>query len=53
MKLPQFFGKWITENEHNLDFATASGYLPVTEDAFSTHSSLTWELLKMRNSDAL
>ncbi len=30
------FGKWITENEHNLDFATASGYLPVTEDAFST-----------------
>ncbi len=30
------FGKWITEDEHNLDFVIASGYLPVTENTFST-----------------
>lgn len=30
------FGKWITEQKHNLDFVTASGYLPVTQNAFST-----------------
>lgn len=30
------FGKWITEKDHNLDFAIRSGYLPVTENAFST-----------------
>ena len=29
------FGKWITQKEHNLDFVIASGYLPVTENAFS------------------
>lgn len=30
------FGKWITEQKHNLDFVTVSGYLPVTQNAFST-----------------
>lgn len=29
------FAKWITQETHNLDFAVASGYLPVTENAFS------------------
>lgn len=28
------FAKWIAEEEHNLDFVTASGYLPVTKSAF-------------------
>lgn len=30
------FGRWITEEKHNLDFVVDSGYLPVTENAFST-----------------
>ena len=30
------FGKWITEEKHNLDFVVSSGYLPVTENAFSS-----------------
>ena len=27
------FAKWLTEKEHNLDFVTAAGYLPVTDEA--------------------
>lgn len=30
------FAAWITEKEHNLDFVTRSGYLPVTDAAFET-----------------
>ncbi|MBQ2798985.1 MAG: carbohydrate ABC transporter substrate-binding protein [Ruminiclostridium sp.] len=29
------FAKWLTEKEHNLDFVTAAGYLPVTDEAFT------------------
>lgn len=28
------FAKWITDEEHNLDFVTKAGYLPVKDDAF-------------------
>lgn len=28
------FAKWLTEAEHNLEFVTSAGYLPVTTDAF-------------------
>lgn len=28
------FAKWITEGQHNLDFVTKAGYLPVTNEAF-------------------
>lgn len=28
------FAKWLTEKEHNLDFVTYAGYLPVTTEAF-------------------
>lgn len=28
------FAKWITEKQHNLDFVTKAGYLPVTDSAF-------------------
>lgn len=28
------FAKWLTEKEHNLDFVTNAGYLPVTTGAF-------------------
>ncbi|MBR3786750.1 MAG: extracellular solute-binding protein [Firmicutes bacterium] len=28
------FAKWLTEKEHNLDFVTAAGYLPVTNEGF-------------------
>ena len=34
-KAAVIFAKWITQETHNLDFAAASGYLPVTENAFS------------------
>lgn len=30
------FAKWLTEEEHNLNFVTESGYLPVTETALTT-----------------
>lgn len=30
------FAKWLTQKEHNLDFVTRAGYLPVTEDALDT-----------------
>jgi len=30
------FAKWLTDREHNLEFVTNSGYLPVTEEAFET-----------------
>ena len=30
------FAKWLTEKEHNLDFVTNAGYLPVTAEAFNT-----------------
>jgi len=30
------FAKWITENEHNLDFVTQAGYLPITKEAMDT-----------------
>lgn len=30
-----FFAKWLAETQHNLDFVTQSGYLPVTDEAFS------------------
>lgn len=30
------FAKWLTDKEHNLDFVTDAGYLPVTEDGFDT-----------------
>jgi len=30
------FAKWLTEKENNLSFVTSTGYLPVTDDAFST-----------------
>ena len=30
------FAKWLTDTEHNLDFVTHAGYLPVTDDAFET-----------------
>lgn len=29
------FAQWLTQREHNLDFVTKSGYLPVTNEAFS------------------
>ncbi len=29
------FAKWLTEKQNNLDFATKSGYLPVTKDGLS------------------
>ncbi len=29
------FAKWITEKENNLNFVTSTGYLPVTDDAFT------------------
>ena len=35
------FAKWITQNDHNQDFAVASGYLPVTEDTLSALHSDT------------
>ena len=28
------FAQWLTEKEHNLDFVTSAGYLPVTTEAF-------------------
>lgn len=28
------FAKWLTEKEHNIDFVTKAGYLPVTDQAF-------------------
>ena len=28
------FAKWIAEKQHNLDFVTEAGYLPVTDEAF-------------------
>lgn len=28
------FAKWISEKQHNLDFVTKAGYLPVTDEAF-------------------
>lgn len=30
------FAKWLTEKEHNLEFVTNAGYLPVTTEAFDT-----------------
>lgn len=30
------FAKWLTEKENNLSFVTSTGYLPVTDEAFST-----------------
>ena len=30
------FAKWLTEKEHNLDFVTNAGYLPVTAEAFDS-----------------
>lgn len=30
------FAKWLVEKEHNLDFVTNSGYLPVTDAALNT-----------------
>ena len=30
------FAKWLTEKEHNLDFVTSAGYLPVKTDAFDS-----------------
>lgn len=30
------FAKWLTEKEHNLNFVTQAGYLPVTTAAFDT-----------------
>ena len=30
------FAKWLTAKEQNLSFVTQAGYLPVTDDAFST-----------------
>ena len=30
------FAKWLTEQEHNLDFVTQAGYLPVTDSALNT-----------------
>ena len=30
------FAKWLTEKEHNLDFVTRAGYLPVTDDGLET-----------------
>ncbi len=29
------FAKWLTEKENNLSFVTSTGYLPVTDDAFT------------------
>lgn len=29
------FAKWLTEKENNLRFVTSTGYLPVTDDAFT------------------
>lgn len=34
------FAKWITEKEHNLDFVTKTGYLPVQKEAFDTLFSI-------------
>ena len=28
------FAKWLTQKEHNLEFTTQAGYLPVTDEAF-------------------
>lgn len=30
------FAKWLTDKEHNLEFVTNAGYLPVTYEAFDT-----------------
>lgn len=30
------FAKWLTETENNLDFVTQTGYLPVTDEAFTS-----------------
>lgn len=30
------FAKWITQEQHNLDFVTNAGYLPVTDEAFDS-----------------
>lgn len=37
------FAKWITDSEHNLNFVTETGYLPVTNEAFQT----LWENITM------
>ena len=29
------FAKWLTDKEHNLEFVTNAGYLPVTDEAFN------------------
>lgn len=55
------FLKWLTEPQHNVDFVTKAGYMPVTEEAFTDHlprtitnfeskkySSLYETLLKMQ-----
>lgn len=33
-KAAAIFAKWISEKQHNIDFVTKAGYLPVTNDAF-------------------
>lgn len=30
------FAKWLTDKEHNLEFVTNAGYLPVTDEAFDS-----------------
>ncbi len=30
------FAKWLTDGEHNLEFVTNAGYLPVTDEAIDT-----------------
>lgn len=37
------FAKWLTESDRNLDFVTAAGYMPVTEDAFAKLPSYHFE----------
>lgn len=34
-KAAAVFAQWIAEQQHNLDFVTPSGYLPVTNDGFT------------------
>lgn len=35
-KAAAVFAKWISEKQHNLDFVSKAGYLPVTNDAFES-----------------
>ncbi len=43
------FAKWLTESERNLKFATSTGYMPVTKEAFSKMSSFEFKQASYKN----